>query len=370
MSPSTDQTNQPEATWLRRFRRRLLSWYRRHARDLPWRNTHDAYSIWVSEIMLQQTQVATVMGYYERFLARFPEVTILAAAEEEEVLRYWEGLGYYRRARQLHAAARLIVSQHQGQFPTSYQEVLALPGIGRYTAGAILSFALDRKLPIVEANTQRLYCRLLALREEATSAASQRRLWQFAEDLLPTKKIGEFNQALIELGATVCLPRNPKCSACPAMNLCPTFAGNLQEQIPAAKRRLVYEDRHEAAVVVYKRNKVLLRKCADGQRWAGLWDFPRFVIEADTGATDVTSQLSTHLSNDFKLNVSLGEHLTTIRHGVTKYRITLDCYRGQWRSGKLKRGETGEVIWCDVKRLIDYPLSVTGRKISELLVES
>ncbi len=226
----------PGTDWKRTFRRRLLAWYRRHARDLPWRRTRDPYAVWVSEIMLQQTQVATVESYFPRFMAALPTIQTLAAAGEDDVLRLWEGLGYYRRARQMHAAARKIVSDFAGEFPRQTDDVRGLPGIGRYTAGAILSIAFDAREPIVEANTLRLLARLLAFREDPLGGSGQRLLWHFAEDLLPQRDSGAFNQALMELGSMVCTPRQPRCEACPVAELCPTRLQGLQEVIPRPRR--------------------------------------------------------------------------------------------------------------------------------------
>ncbi len=243
--------------WKANLIRKLLKWYEYAKRDLPWRSTVDPYSIWVSEIMLQQTQVATVLPYYYRFLERFPTVSNLAKAEEQELLRYWEGLGYYRRAKQLHAAAKKIVEQHHSQFPVDFDEVLNLPGIGRYTAGAICSFAYDQPTPIVEANTQRLYARLLGLREPLTEKASQLALWQFASEVLPAKPgMGSrtINHALMELGALVCTPK-PRCEACPIKSLCPTAKMGLQSEIPAPKKKKIYTDRFFAVVLVRNRKK-------------------------------------------------------------------------------------------------------------------
>ncbi len=204
MTPtSTWQTN----PWIRSARRKLLDWYAKHARDLPWRATRDPYAIWVSEIMLQQTQVATVIPYFARFLERFPSVSSLATADEGEVLRHWEGLGYYRRARQMHAAAKLIHFDDGGVFPNSFSAILALPGIGRYTAGAIMSFAFDQPYAIVEANTQRLYARLIGWKEDLKLPASQSILWEFGQRMVEGKECGRINQAMMELGATVCFPR-------------------------------------------------------------------------------------------------------------------------------------------------------------------
>src|SRR5437867_3366223 len=191
----------PNAAWRQSLSKKLLVWFKRNARDLPWRRTRDLYAIWISEIMLQQTQVATVVPYFERFLRRFPDVEALAAADEHEVLRLWEGLGYYRRARQLHAAARKIVAEHQAQFPMAIDAVRSLPGIGRYTAGAILSIGLDQRLPILEANTIRVLSRLTAYRGDVSSSAGQRHLWSVAVSILPTSNCGATNQALIDPGS-------------------------------------------------------------------------------------------------------------------------------------------------------------------------
>ncbi|HTU24154.1 MAG TPA: A/G-specific adenine glycosylase, partial [Pirellulales bacterium] len=264
------------------LRRRLVAWYRRNRRDLPWRQTRDPYCVWISEIMLQQTQVATVIPYYERFLARFPNVRRLAAADEHEVLRHWEGLGYYRRARQLHRAARQIVAEHGGLFPTTPAAVAELAGIGRYTAGAILSIALDQPAPILEANTVRLHSRLLALDEDPASRAAQQRLWQFAEAVLPRRGAGELNQALMEFGSLVCTPRAPKCDACPLAEYCLARERGLEDVIPRPAKKPVVEAVREGAVVVWRSEQVLVRCHPAGERWAGLWDFPRFPLSAES----------------------------------------------------------------------------------------
>jgi A/G-specific adenine glycosylase len=210
------------------LRRRLRNWFDSHQRDLPWRTDKTPYRIWVSEIMLQQTQVATVIDYFQRFVTRFPDVSSLASAEEAEILKLWEGLGYYRRARQMHAAAKLICEKHDAKFPLDFDQVLALPGVGRYTAGAILSISTDQRLPILEGNTIRLFARLMGLKTDPKTSANQARLWEFSESLLPSKLVGDFNQALMELGSEICTPRNPDCPHCPLLKFCPTFAGGWQ----------------------------------------------------------------------------------------------------------------------------------------------
>src|SRR5262249_26591429 len=199
---------------LRRWlRRRLLHWFGRHRRDLPWRRTRDPYAIWVSEVMLQQTQVATVIPFFERFCRSFPTLAALAAADEQDVLRHWEGLGYYRRARALHRAAQVLAAHHDGTFPNDPDIVRRLPGIGRYTLGAVLSQAFDRRLPILEANSLRVLCRLFGVRADPRSGPTRRLLWRLAEELLPPRRVGDFNQALMELAALVSSPSSPRCGA-------------------------------------------------------------------------------------------------------------------------------------------------------------
>jgi A/G-specific adenine glycosylase len=363
-----------EAAWRREFRAKLLRWYRREKRDLPWRQQSDPYAVWVSEIMLQQTQVVTVQKYFSRFQQRFPTVTDLAAAPESEVLRLWEGLGYYRRARQMHAAAKQIVDQHEGKFPVQFDDVLALPGIGRYTAGAILSIALDQRHPILEANTVRLFARLTAYRDDPLKAEGQRLLWQIAAALLPRTRCGEFNQALMELGSLVCAPRCPACESCPVGSLCPTNQGGWQSDIPASKKKVVYEEVTEVAVVIRRGQRVVLRECEPGERWAGLWDFPRFAVKHGTqpladgkgGKADRQSELDLvqQVEQQFGLRVTLQDRLATIKHGVTKYRITLHCVTASPEAGgRLKK----PARWIPLQEIGPLPLSVTGRKIGHLL---
>lgn len=350
--------------WKRKFRQRLLRWFERHARDLPWRRTRDPYHIWVSEIMLQQTQVATVVDYFNRFVTTFPSVEALAAADEHQVLRLWEGLGYYRRARQMHRAAQVIVSRHHAELPRDVSALNELPGIGRYTAGAIASIAWDTRVPILEANTIRLFCRLLAYAEDPTKSAGQRQLWQFSESLLPRKKIGLFNQALMELGSEVCTPRSPGCDRCPVHDLCPTNQGGLQEFIPQTAKKMKYEDVVEAAVVIFQDGRVLLRRCKPSERWAGLWDFPRFAVDSSGGEV-LLRELEANVARMTGLTIQPREQLTTIKHGVTRFRITLLCHTADVNGGQLI---DDEMQWVAPQRLQRFPLSVTGRKISQLLL--
>jgi A/G-specific adenine glycosylase len=313
--------------------------------------------------MLQQTQVATVVPYFERFIALFPTIHDLASAREAEVLRVWEGLGYYRRARQLHAAARLLDVEHGGCFPRQREAVESLPGIGKYTAGAILSIAFDAREPILEANTLRLLSRLLAYEGDPRRGEGQRLLWSFAEDLLPRKHVGKFNQALMELGSEICKPSQPACDACPVRSLCPTRERGLQDRIPAPSKRARYESVHEAALVVWHDGSVLLRQCQSDERWAGMWDFPRFSIQHRRGDA-LRQELADKTESLTGVLIQPGRRLATIKYGVTRFRITLDCYAATCLQ---QNAPLAEVQWYAPAELDALPLNVSGRKISRVV---
>ena len=253
----------------------LLRWAEKHLRDLPWRvEPRDPYRVWVSEMMLQQTQVATVIPYFRRFTEHFPTVEALAAAPLDDVLKLWEGLGYYARARNLHRAARQVVAEFDGYLPDTVEELSKLPGIGRYTAGAIASIAFGRDAPVVDGNVKRVLCRVYAIRGDARQPAIQKKLWSLAAANLPKGKAGRWNEAMMELGATVCLPRSPRCDKCPLAGVCRARALGIQEKLPtkAAKKRLPHYD--VTAAVIRKRGRVLIAQRPVGGMLGGLWEFP------------------------------------------------------------------------------------------------
>jgi A/G-specific adenine glycosylase len=384
------KTDAPEqdAAWLRSFRRRVFAWYDKHGRDLSFRHTRDPYRIWISETMLQQTTVAAVVPYYERFLKAFPTVQALAAASEHDVLRLWEGLGYYSRARNLHAAARQIVEAQGGVFPRSASELASLKGIGRYTAGAIASFAFDERAPIVEANTLRLYCRLLAYGGDPRSAAGQQRMWQFAEQIVPRKHAGRFNHALMDLGATVCTPRDPKCDVCPVRANCAAFAQGAQNEVPAPKARPTLTDVTEAYVVVRRNGKILVRQREAGERWAGMWDFPRYELSPEIAATSMLTApsdwrqkrlalddenassaaaeyLQSQLKQQTSIRAEIGDPFAEIRHGVTRFRIRVLCFDAHHVCGS---AGSASLRWCSPADLELLALSRSGRRLADLLV--
>lgn len=355
-----------DSKWKFALRRKLLTWFDNNQRDLPWRKNRTPYRIWVSEIMLQQTQVSTVIDYYVRFIKKFPTVKKLAAANESDVLKMWEGLGYYRRARQMHVAAKTVVDLHQGRFPTDFESVVALPGIGRYTAGAILSISKDQSLPILEGNTIRLFARLMKMQADPRTTQNQKALWEFSESLLPRTRCGDFNQALMELGSEICHPKRPRCSTCPIVGLCQTAKQGLQEQIPVATKKIKYEDIREAVVVVQKKNKFLIRQCRPGERWENLWDFPRYGVEKIHGPDQLGCHLSKQLKQQTGLTAVVHQSTHQIKHAVTRFRITLDCCPADNVKGCLN--QSSEILrWVTVEEINQLPMSVTGRKIARML---
>ena len=337
------------------IRNRILKWFDQRDRPLPWLVNRTPYRIWVSEIMLQQTQISTVIEYYKRFIKRFPNVKKLASANEQEVLSLWEGLGYYRRARQMHRAAQIVMEEHRGQFPIDFEDVLALPGIGRYTAGAILSISLDQKLPILEGNTIRLFSRWIGWSKDVGSTESQNELWAVSQSLLPAKRVGDLNQALMDFGREVCQPKNPKCDSCCVSEFCRAMIQGSQQEIPFKAAKMVYQDVNESIVLVRRRSKVLMRQCQDGERWAGLWDFPRFAGER-------SQKIENTVFEETGLMAQLGNLNHTIKHAVTRFRIKLDCYEAESVTGRLRRDS--KYVWKSIAELDELPLSVTGRKFA------
>ncbi len=330
-----------DPAWVARVRGHLVRWYLGAARALPWREDRDPYRILVSEMMLVQTTVAAVVPFFARFLERFPTVRALAEADEADVLKAWEGLGYYRRARQLQAAARSIMLDHGGTFPDDPEAIRALPGVGRYIAGAVSSFAFDRAEPIVEANTQRVLARWLAWGEELKSTRSQSRLWQAAARLVPPVEPGTFNQAFMELGALVCIPRAPLCLACPVAGDCQARALGLQDRLPVTAPRVPPKEVAEACALVARDGRYLLVKRASGRLWEHFWEFPTIHRSGPDPAgrsfgEDV--ELAEGVARLAGVRAEVGPVARTIRFGVTTHRVTLDAHPARWLEGEPSPG--------------------------------
>lgn len=307
---------------LRAFRRRLLAWFRKHRRDLPWRRTNDPYRIWISEVMLQQTRVAAVIPYYGRFLTRFPDVQALARAREAEVLKFWAGLGYYSRARLLHRAAKVIVQRHGGRFPREAESARALPGVGRYIGAAVLSIAYDVPLAVLDGNVARVLARLGARRGDLRAPKTWRQLETSAETLLDVRAPGDWNQAMMELGATVCTPRSPRCSACPVSGGCRAYALGLAQSLPEKRRkRATVTLRIAAAVLLDPAGRTLLVRepgANAAEIFSRLWQFPAVEVERDARI-----ELSRVLKKQWGVERAHLTELPAASHAVTYRDITL-----------------------------------------------
>lgn len=344
------------------FQRRLLDWFRAHRRALPWRENRDAYRVWVAEIMLQQTRIAAVLPYYDRFLARFPDVSSLASAHEKEVLMLWSGLGYYSRARNLHRAAKAINAKHDGKFPRELDAALALPGIGHYTAAAVLSIAHDVPLAVLDGNVARVLARLEALRGDLRADGRWQRLSETAQHLLARGSAGDWNQALMELGETVCTPQSPGCPECPVAQWCRARALELTDEIPAVRRKpAVVHMKVAAAILQDPRGRTLLMKdpgAHDHVLFSRMWQFPAVAV-----SRHAERELGAHLRATLGIDCTNGtslEALPAARHGVTFRNITLLPFLA--RVTKLPSKPRTRVLPLD--RILQVPVSSATRKIA------
>jgi len=340
---------------------RLLAWYADHRRDLPWRHTRDPYHIWVAEVMLQQTQVTTAIPYYERFLARLPTVEALAAASLDEVLKLWEGLGYYARARNLHAAARKVVAEFGGQVPDTMADLRSLPGVGCYTAGAILSIAYGQDVPALDGNGRRVLSRLFAVEKDVTRGAGQRRLWALAEDLLPRDRAGDFNQALMDLGATVCTPRAPLCGQCPLVEACQARQLGQEERFPVRRPRQPLPHYEIAAGVIWNGQGQFLiaQRPLDGML-GGLWEFPGGKREPGETLKDC---LRRELAEELDVEVAVGTPLTVVQHAYTHFRITMHAFHCRIVSGQPRALGCADWRWISLDDVPRFAFSAADHQI-------
>ncbi|MGA3163420.1 MAG: A/G-specific adenine glycosylase [Verrucomicrobiota bacterium] len=368
----------------------LLNWFSENARDLPWRRTRNPYAIWVSEIMLQQTQVKTVIPYWKRWMRELPTIKAVANASPDKIHKLWEGLGYYTRVRNLQKAARQIVEKHGGTFPKNFDDVLALPGIGRYTAGAICSVAFNQPVPVLDGNVIRVLTRIFGIGENPREKETNARLWQLAEELVGRAACSRFigvlcpprrgedtapyhsflNQSLMELGALICTPRNAKCKICPAQKLCVAFRENRVAELPNLGRRTT-TTRRFIAFVIERNGKFLVRQRPAGIVNARLWEFPN--VECVNGEADVKQIFKTI----FSTKPAKIQPLCTIKHSITRYRITLEAFRVPLGGASSARphnkiGRRGtppsEIgVWLSLVKLDSLALASAHRKIMRRL---
>jgi len=343
-----------------RFTRPLIRWYRGAGRDLPWRNAATPYAVWVSEVMLQQTQVATVLPYYHRFLSAFPTLLDLADAPLEKVLKLWQGLGYYARARHLHRAAQEIVARYGGEMPGSFDTLHALPGIGRSTAGAILTIAFGQRHPILDGNVRRVLCRFFAIEKDPREKKTEARLWSISTALLPLKDPGFFLQAIMDLGATLCKPKSPQCLICPIKAGCEGLKKGLQESLPMKTSRKTVPHFDVLAGVLLYRDQVLVRRRPLKGLLAGLWEFPERRLDVD--ATDLPSGAALQAFFKKELNGVCATWLSwmTLQHAFTHFRMSLHVYKSRTpKKGRM----TAPYQWVRRDRLAELPFSASHQKI-------
>jgi len=382
------------------FQLPLIDWFRANARDLPWRHDRSPYRVWLSEMMLQQTQVDTVIPYFNRFLDRFPTLNDLAAAPIGDVLKLWEGLGYYARARNLHKAAIVIATDLHGEWPRTVEGLMALPGIGRYSAGAIASLAFGVRAPVLDGNVIRVLCRLFAIQRDPKDVKVREELWQLAEELLPphppaplpmTKKLsskegsqtppllksavqfqerglggeaGLHNEALMELGATICTPRNPRCDVCPIAIHCEAKRLGLQEQLPLKTKRKPLPHNDVTAAVIRRNGRVLIAQRPFGGRLGGLWEFPGGKVEA--GET-LPQCLRREIKEELGFRIKVGEFITSIDHAYTHFKITLHAFECTVVSGEPRKLGVEDFKWVRMGELSKYAFAKTDLRIIEAL---
>lgn len=340
---------------------KILIWYAQHQRNLPWRKTRNPYRIWVSETMLQQTQVETVIPYYKRFLSRFPTIPSLAKSSLDEVLKAWENLGYYSRARNLHAAAGEIMTKGKGKMPKTLEALLTLPGFGPYTAAAILSFAFGERIATVDGNVRRVICRLFAIKESIHLGKTQQRISAIAAELVPEKDSASFNQGLMDLGASICSPRKPSCHLCPLSDLCQAFGKGLQHSLPVNKKRdpLPHKD-ITAGIIADAKGRLLITQRPMRGLLGGLWKFPGGErIPKET----LEDALKRSVREELDIRIRVRKRMPAVKHAYTHFRITLHAFHCDLEGGRPRALTCLRWRWVPPSHLNRFPFSKAERKI-------
>ncbi len=351
------------STTKKKIQESLLDWYLAEKRDLPWRQTRDPYAIWVSEIMLQQTQVDTVIPYFNRWMAQYPTIAALAQAAEEKVLKSWEGLGYYSRARNLHKAAQIVAKEHQSELPKEPEKLATLPGIGPYSLGAIASIAFDLPLAAVDGNVLRVVSRLFAIQKNIKDKETVEQVREIVTSLFPKKNRSDMTQAWMELGALICLPGTPKCLICPLQNVCVAKQKNLTESLPIVAKRPKIKKVVTAAVIVEKNEKFLLEKRPLGKIMGGLWLFP--TVELSGPLSQFEHEIAPRFKKQFGLTVIPAEQILTLSHSYTVYRAQLNVFLAQ---GSLAQNKNETLNWVAKEKLKETPFPSVHAKIAQFIL--
>ena len=361
---------------MNRLASRLLAWYQVDKRTPPWRDHPDPYAVWVSEIMLQQTRVETVIPYFEKWMRLFPDVRSLANASEQDVLNAWEGLGYYSRARNLHKAARIVAEQHNGDLPRDLDELRKLPGIGRYTLGAIASMAFGMDVSALDGNIKRVYARIFDVTEPVDTPAGEKLLWQLADKNLPKGHAGDYNQALMDLGATICVPKNPRCLICPVMKLCKARQNGTQNARPVVSPKKDIPHYVHAAGVIIQRGKVLLAQRPSTGLLGGMWEFPNGRVNGDPA-----KELPNALKTGYRLKIRLKSRaspasqgapplrakgfLGTVQHGYSHFSVTVQVFQCEL----LSIAKETNLKWVSLNKLQEYPMGKIDRQVATMIAK-
>jgi len=349
------------------FSKRLLAWYDKNARDLPWRDHPDPYAVWVSEIMLQQTQVETVIPYFVRWMKELPTIAKLAAATQQDVLTLWEGLGYYSRARNIHRAAEILVQHHDGKLPQDINKLKALPGIGSYTAAAIASFAFGHEEPVLDGNVRRVLSRVFNLSEPVDSSNGEKVLWQIAGENLPSGQGGDYNQAIMDLGSAVCIPKSPKCEACSLNEICQANLLGVRGDRPVKKPKKKIPHHTVTAAVFEQDDKVLIAQRPQNSLLGGMWEFPGGKQES---GEDLESCLEREILEELGVEIQVGKLLGVYKHAYTHFRITLHAFHCKLNGFQPKPNEHSEIRWVSIPELKDFPMGKVDRQIATQLLEN
>lgn len=350
-----------------RFAKQLLRWYAKHARSFPWRDSRDPYTIWISEVMLQQTRAETVIPYFERWMLQFPTIEVLANASQQEVLSAWEGLGYYGRARNIHQAARMLMDRFTGALPEEVRLLRKLPGVGRYTAAAIASIAFGKDEPTLDGNIRRVLARFFNITEEARSVNGERILWQLAGQQLPIGRAGDYNQALMDLGAGICTPKSPMCERCPVEDACQARALGVQEQRPVLLKKPSIPHHIVTAAVISRDGRVLIACRPTHGLLGGLWEFPGGKQQA---GEDLPTCLRREIGEELGSDIEVGSQIGVYQHAYTHFRVTLYAYQCTLKRGEPKPLQVEDVRWVATDELGQYPMGKIDRQISRALAVS
>lgn len=346
------------------LRKSLLRWFRAEARDLPWRRTRHPYHVWLSEVLLQQTRVDQGLPYYERFLEALPTLEALAKAPEHEVLKLWEGLGYYTRARNLHKAARQIVEDYGGRLPEQAELLQLLPGVGKYTAGAIASIAFGERAPVVDGNVKRVLSRLYNIADPIDDSATDKRLWVLADSLVPASDPGDFNQAIMELGARICTPKKPDCGSCPVARQCEAYRRGVQEERPVRRPRKAVPHKEIVVAVIARDGHYLIGKRPPNGMLGGLWEFPGGKVEP--GETHEAA-LVRECREELEVAVKVGGMIASVNHAYTHLKVTLNVYRCTIQAGEPRSRIHDELAWVTPDDFESYAFPKANHKFLELL---